>query len=201
MITLTPAIQAILVTKYEINTPVRMAHFLAQVHHESAGLTRLEENLNYSVEGLLRTFSRERISDRQCRELGRTKTRPANQREIANIIYGGPWGRRNLGNVVYGDGWKFRGRGPIQCTGKANYAGFSAVIGVDLVNTPELMLRTDIGFEFAGFYWKTKGLNAFADREDITTITRRINGGLLGLTERTNLVNQYKQILKDETFV
>lgn len=190
-----------LVTKYQINTPLRMAHFMAQIHHESTGLTRLTENLNYSVEALLSKFSRQRISEAQCRELGRTRTRSANQREIANVIYGGTWGRRNLGNIVYGDGWKFRGRGPIQCTGKANYAGFSAVIGVDLVNNPDEMLKLNIGIEFAAFYWKNKGLNSLADQDNITLITRRINGGTLGLKERIEFLNTYKNLLRDEKFV
>ena len=106
--------------RYDIDTPLRKAHFLAQIDHESKGLTSLTESLNYSVEGLLSTFSRKRISEADALKYGRTKTQRANQKAIANIIYGGEWGRLNLGNTEPGDGWKYRGRGALMCTGRAN---------------------------------------------------------------------------------
>lgn len=95
--------------RYGINTPLRQAHFIAQVGHESNGFKSLRENLNYSVEGLLKTFSRSRISIEEANAYGRTSSQPANQEMIANIVYGGEWGRKNLGNTQEGDGWKYRG--------------------------------------------------------------------------------------------
>ena len=113
-----------LMQKYEINTPLRIAHFLAQIDHESSGLMRMTESLNYSVEALMATFSRSRISEQQCRMFGRTPTQKANQKAIANTIYGGEWGKLNLGNVYPNDGWKYRGRGALMCTGRANYRAY-----------------------------------------------------------------------------
>lgn len=89
------------------------------------------ENLNYSVEGLLKTFGRHRITEAQARHYGRTNNQPANQQVIANIIYGGEWGRKNLGNTLPNDGWDFRGRGLVQITGRTNYAKY------DLLNRPD----------------------------------------------------------------
>lgn len=95
--------------RYEINTPLRQAHFLAQIGHESNGLKSVTESLNYSVDGLLKTFSRSRISEADAKKYGRTATQPANQEMIANTVYGGEWGLKNLGNSQPGDGFKFRG--------------------------------------------------------------------------------------------
>lgn len=104
---ISPIQQAFL--KYGIDTPRRQAHFIAQVGHESASFKILRENLNYSVDGLLKNFSRSRISEADANKYGRTNTQPANQQAIANAIYGGAWGLKNLGNTGFGDGWKFRG--------------------------------------------------------------------------------------------
>lgn len=109
-----------------------MAYCLATTWHETGTkMQPITENLNYSVDGLLKTFGRHRISEADARRYGRTNTRPANQEAIANIIYGGDWGRENLGNLKYGDGWRYRGRGLPQITGLANYRKFG------IAETPE----------------------------------------------------------------
>jgi len=95
--------------RYQITTPLRQAHFLAQIGHESNGLKSVTESLNYSVDGLLKTFSRSRISEADAKKYGRTATQSANQQMIANTVYGGEWGLKNLGNSQQGDGFKFRG--------------------------------------------------------------------------------------------
>lgn len=113
--------------------PRWLAYIMATPHHETGKkFTAATENLNYSVEGLMGVFSRARISEADCRRLGRTKTRAANQEGIANVIYGGEWGKKNLGNTQTGDGWRYRGRGLVQITGRANYAKYN------LAETPEL---------------------------------------------------------------
>jgi putative chitinase len=198
--------------RYNINTPMRLAHFLAQVDHESAGLTVLVENLNYTPQALLAKFSRERITQAQAMNLGRVKGRPAKQQDIANVIYGGQWGRMNLGNRQDGDGWKFRGRGPLQCTGRRNYALFGSYMGEDYTNDPDKIATIEVGMLFAGWYWTERKINQFADKDwqaksgiilhnfDLSigqVITRRINGGENGIKERFNLFLQYKKLLND----
>ena len=96
---------------YGITAPLDQAMFIAQMGHESGGFTRLVENLNYAAENLVPTFGSHRITPQQAAALGRTATQPANQKAIANLVYGGEWGKKNLGNQIAGDGWKYRGRG------------------------------------------------------------------------------------------
>lgn len=97
-----------LLNKNGVNTPLRLSHFFAQADHES-GLKPKVENINYSVDGLLKSFGRHRITHTQAYDYGRSANHSANQQAIANIIYGGSWGKNNLGNIQPGDGWKFRG--------------------------------------------------------------------------------------------
>lgn len=173
----------------EINNRLRLIHFFAQVTHES-GFRPAEENLNYSVEGLKKTFSRARISVAQCETLGRTPTRPADKPGIANTVYGGSWGRTNLGNTEPGDGHRFRGRGLIQLTGRSNYrrTGPEYEISPDLVMTPAGSIKAAVDF------WRSRGLNALADADDVEAVTRRINGGVNGLAERQALTTKLKGI-------
>lgn len=185
-----------LLNKYEINTPLRLSHFFAQLHHESGGFTILKESLNYSVEGLLKTFGRHRISNTQALQFGRTKTRPANQEAIANIIYGGDWGEKNLGNINKGDGWKFIGRGFKQLTGRANYSNLSKDTGLDYLNNPEWLEKEADAIISACWFWKRNNCNFFADKNDIVGLTKKINGGLLGLKERKKWLNIYKNLIK-----
>ncbi len=95
-----------------IDTPLRMAHFLCHMAHETGGFSALVESLNYDVAGLRRTFSKARVSDAQCQAMGRKSGKPADQQAIANTVYRGAWGKTNLGNTQTGDGWKFRGHRP-----------------------------------------------------------------------------------------
>lgn len=185
----------ILVDKYDINTPRRMAHFLAQVDHESAALTRLTENLNYSVKGLIRTFNRSRISLEDAALYGRSGRVPANQEAIANIIYGGEWGRKNLGNTEPGDGWRFRGRGPIMCTGRRNYARFARYSGIPVDVNPDIMARVPTGLQFAGYFWQQRNINAMADVDDINGVRRLVNGGLIGIDDCVNKYRQYVKVI------
>lgn len=103
----------------------QLAYILATAYHETGGkMKSVSENLNYSVDGLMKTFSRQRISKADCEKYGRKSGQSANQQAIANIIYGGDWGKKNLGNTKQGDGWLFRGRGFVQITGRNNYRKF-----------------------------------------------------------------------------
>jgi putative chitinase len=106
---------------YDITTPQRVAGFLSQIGHESGGLSSLQENLNYSVDAILKLFGRHRISEADARLYGRTATQKANQKALADILYGGEFGRKNLGNTEPGDGSRFIGRGLKQLTGRSNY--------------------------------------------------------------------------------
>lgn len=179
--------------KYNINTPLRKAHFAAQVAHESNNMTVLTENLNYSVKALIKTFSRSRISIADAYKYGRHQGKSANQKMIGNILYGGDYGKLNLGNINEDDGYAYRGRGPLQCTGRSNYKRFSQYFGVDFVKNPELMAEPLNGLMFAGWYWMSHGLNTIADADDLVKITRKINGGLNGIAERTSKLKQYKK--------
>lgn len=187
-----------LLEKYEVNTPFRLAHFFAQIHHESANFTRLQENLNYSVDGLIKTFGRHRITEAQARQFGRTPKQRANQEAIANILYGGEFGRRNLGNTQVGDGFRFRGRGYKQITGRANYSKLSKDVGIDYLNNPDWLLREADAMLSALWFWKSNDCNDFADKDDVVGLTRVINGGRIGLAERQKLTNDYKKVDWDE---
>lgn len=187
-----------LLDKYEINTPLRLAHFFAQIHHESAGFTRLQENLNYSVDSLLKLFGRHRITEEQAKQFGRTSKQKANQEAIANILYGGEWGRKNLGNLNLGDGFKYIGRGAKQVTGRSNYTRLSKDVGVDYVNNPQWLLRQEDAMLSACWFWNKNKCNNWADKDDVVGLTKIINGGNIGLAERQKLTNEYKKIDWDE---
>ena len=182
--------------RYGINTPLRQAHFLAQIGHESNSFESLRESLNYSVEGLLKTFSRSRISTQEAAMYGRTALQPANQEMIANTVYGGEWGRKNLGNTQEGDGWKYRGRGLIMLTGRANYAEADKALNFDLVNRPERVAEDNVIAALAAcWFWESRGLNELADKDDLLAITKRINGGTKGLADRKKRLAQAKKVL------
>lgn len=172
---------------YGIDTCQRQAAFLSQIGHESGGMSKLEEGLNYSVDALLRMFGRHRITEADARRFGRTATQRANQEGIANALYGGSWGLKNLGNTEPGDGWRYRGRGLKQLTGRANYKACGDAIGEDLIASPERLLMPVNAALSAGWFWHANGCNALADRGDIAALTKRINGGDFGLKERQAL--------------
>lgn len=159
------------------DSDARVAAFLAQVAHESDDLTALEENLNYSAEGLLKTWPN-RFSAEAAAHYARKPEL------IANRVYANRMGN---GDQASGDGWRYRGRGLFQLTGKKNYAAASLAICGDasvLVKSPELVVTPEYACETAGWYWHDNDLDRFADTGDFDGLTRAINGGLNGLKER-----------------
>jgi len=159
--------------KYEINTPKRQAAFIGQCAHESGNFKTLQENLNYSAEGLMKTwpsrFPTKEIADQYARQ-------PA---KIAGKVYNG-----RLGNTSEEEAAKYLGRGLIQLTGKENYERCGSAIGVDLINEPTLLVEPNHAAMSAGWFWNKKGLNELADSQEHGQITKRINGGLIGLDDR-----------------
>jgi putative chitinase len=159
--------------KYEINTPQRQACFIGQCSHESGNFKTLQENLNYSAEGLMKTwpsrFPTKEVADQYARQ-------PA---KIAGKVYNG-----RLGNTSEEEASKFLGRGLIQLTGKENYEHCGSSLDVDLVGNPDWLLDPKYAALSAGWFWNKKGLNALADAQDYETMTKRINGGLIGLDDR-----------------
>lgn len=177
--------------KYGINNALRIPHFLAQVSHESGNFTRLVENLNYTPAGLASTSPfNTRLTPAQRNLYGRTASHPANQKMIANIAYANKNGN---GNVASGDGWKYRGRGYMQITGRDTYADYKKYSGYDVVNNPDLLLRNDIAIDAAAWFFSVyKNLNPLADKNQITAITQKVNGGVNGLSDRLAKFNFYK---------
>jgi putative chitinase len=159
--------------KYDISTPARQACFIGQCAHESGNFKTLQENLNYSAEGLMKTwpsrFATKEIADQYARQ-------PA---KIAGKVYNG-----RLGNTSEEEAAQYLGRGLIQLTGKENYGNCGLGIGVDLLADPALLLDPRYAALSAGWFWNKKGLNALADAQDYETMTKRINGGLIGLDDR-----------------
>jgi putative chitinase len=174
-----------LLPKYEINTAIRVAGFLAQCSHESLNFTVLKENLNYSAEGLNATFSKYFI--RAGRDAG---TYARNPEKIANVVYAGRLGN---GDTASGDGWRFRGRGVIQLTGRDNYTAFGKTKQLTALETVEYLETSRGALESACWFWKTNKLNALADAQDIVAMSTKINGGTNGLEDRKV---QYKQALR-----
>jgi len=167
--------------KYGITTPRRRAAFLAQCHHESAGFTRIEENLNYSTQGLIKTWP----GDFDAKNAGVYAHQP---QKIANRAYANRMGN---GPEKSGDGWHFRGRGLIQITGRSNYSAFASFKGMSLDEVVSYLETADGALESACWFWKTHGLNIFADSGSFREITHRINGGYNGEAEREALYHQY----------
>jgi putative chitinase len=186
----------VLAEKYGINTPLRMAHFLAQTAHESGEFKVVEENLNYKTTALTAMFG-SRITAEQAGKVGRNDAtgQKADQAAIANIIYGGAWGAKNLGNTDEGDGAKFKGRGVIQLTGRANYTAFAKAKGISVDEAAEYLKTPQGAVESAAWFWSSRGLNALADSDDITAVTKKVNGGTLGIDHRTELLNKAKSVL------
>lgn len=156
----------------QIGTRLRVCAFLAQIGHESGGLQAVVENLNYSAEGLLKTWPT-RFTAATAAACAR------NPEKIANIVYA-----NRMGNTAPGDGWKYRGRGPIQITGKNNYLACGKALGLDLVANPEKLEQPEYAARSAAWFWESNGLNALADADRFTDITRKINGGTNGLEDR-----------------
>lgn len=192
-----------LFNQYEVNTPLRLAHFFGQADHES-GVKPRTENLNYSVDGLLKGFGRHRISEADARAFGRTATRRANQQEIANRIYGGEWGRRNLGNTQPNDGWRYKGVGVFQITGRTNFQRLTNATKIDYVNNPEWLQREADSLIAALWFWQDRKLNQFADKDDVLSVSKVINlgnsnhkGTPKGLEDRKEKTEKYKDIFNN----
>ena len=171
--------------RFEIDTPARMAAFAAQLAHESGQLQRWTENLNYRWARLRQVFPKYFTSDAQAQAFDRQPER------IANRVYASRLGN---GPEASGDGWRYRGRGPIQLTGRDNYRACGSAIAVDLEGDPDLLATPGPGCLAAAWFWARNGLNALADAGDFVTITRRINGGLNGLAERRAFWEQAKVV-------
>ena len=183
--------------KYKINdTALRVAHFMAQVLHETGGFKILFESLNYTPQALISLFSRARISIDDANKYGRTDQHPADERMIGNTIYGGAWGVKNLGNTAPDDGYNFRGTGLLQMTGRGSRTTIGRSLGVDLVDNPANGADPKYLLAIACEEWNEKGCNPFADKDDILTITRRINGGTNGLDSRKQWLVKTKAIWK-----
>ena len=164
-----------LLPDYEINTPQRIAAFIAQCAHESANFRILKENLNYKAESLMKVFPK------YFKDLDTAKAYEHNQEKIANRVYGGRMGN---GPEESGDGFKYCGRGLIQLTGKNNYQAFADSLEMSVDDVPEYLGTFEGAAQSACWFWETNNLNTFADKGDILTMTKRINGGTLGLADR-----------------
>ena len=175
---------------YEITSPRRIAGFLSQIGHESAGFTRLVENLDYSTEALVDLFGRHRITEEQAKRYGRRPGQKAHQQALADVLYGGPWGAKHLGNTEPGDGSRFIGRGLKQLTGRDNYRRCGLALGEDLVQHPDRLLLPVNAALSAGWFWSANGLNAMADRGDVHAMTKTVNGGMNGMDKRSALYAQ-----------
>lgn len=168
---------------YEINTPARVAAFLAQCGHESGGFTVLQENLNYSADGLNKIFKKYFPTLESATPYAR------NPEAIANRVYSNRMGN---GDEASGEGWKYRGRGPIQLTGKSNYAECSDFLFQDdtLLQNPDLLLEVEYALHSACWFWWKNDLNTYADAGDMLGATKRINGGTIGLEDRIAHYNE-----------
>lgn len=166
--------------KFDINTSERQAGFIAQCAHESGMFKAVKENLNYSDKALLGVFPKYFNAEN-------VQNYARQPEKIANRVYGNRMGN---GDEASGDGFKYCGRGLIQLTGKDNYKRFSDAVGVDFVANPELVEQPQYAVMSAGWFWSANGLNKFADAKDIVGMTKRINGGTIGLDHRTELYNK-----------
>jgi putative chitinase len=174
------------IAKFELNTPLRLAHFLAQAGHESGGFKAVNENLNYGAKGLRGIFGKYFPTDEKALLYERKPEK------IANLVYGGRMGN---GAEATGDGYKFRGRGYIQLTGKDNYTAFSKSIGEDCVGNPDLV-ATKYPLASAAWFF-TRCLSKCTDASDaaITAVTKCVNGGTIGLEDRKKHFHEYYKLL------
>lgn len=176
-------------SKFNITNPLRLAHFLAQCGHESGGFRAVNENLNYSADGLKKIFPKYFPGN-----LNESYAR--NPEKIASRVYAN---RMSNGDEASKDGWKFRGRGYIQLTGKGNYTAFAKFIGEDTVANPDLV-ATKYPLASAAFFFDTNKLWSICDRGSdqatIEAVTRRVNGGLIGISDRVKHFKEYYDLIK-----
>ena len=178
------------IAKFELNTPLRLAHFLAQAGHESGGFKAVNENLNYGAKGLLSIFKKYFPTEEKAKLYERKPEK------IAHLVYGARMGN---GPEASGEGWKFRGRGYIQLTGKDNYKAFDAVVAESIVDNPDLV-ATKYPLLSAAWFFHKNGLHKIADQGAtdavVTSVTKRVNGGTIGLADRIKHFKEYYDLLK-----
>jgi putative chitinase len=175
--------------KFQINTPLRLAHFLAQCGHESGGFKLTNENLNYSADGLKKIFPK------YFAQAGLAESYARQPEKIASRVYGGRMGN---GDESTKEGYKFRGRGYIQLTGKSNYTEFDKFVNEDILANPDLV-ATQYPLLSAAWFFHKNGLNAIADKgaddATVTSVTKRVNGGTIGLPDRIKHFKEYYSLL------
>ena len=172
--------------KYNISTTQRQACFIGQCQYESENFTKLEEGLNYSASRLMAVWPSRFPS------LDVANQYANNPQKLANKVYGGRMGN---GNEESGEGYAYRGRGLIQMTGKEAYANCGSGLGMDLLSNPDMLFEPEYACLSAGWFWNKKGLNDLADTGDYETMTKRINGGTLGLDDRKAKIAKAREIL------
>lgn len=187
--TYAPALEAALEIA-AINTRLRLVHFMAQMAHESAGFKALVESFNYKPEVLLAVF-RNRVQTLEKAQELVAESKVSGPAVIANFVYGN---RPSLGNVNDGDGARFIGRGFIMITGRSNYARCAGFTGLPLLDHPEMLESPVYAAQAAAYFWKVNQLNAKADLDDITAVTKIVNGGVNGLSDRMAWLNQAKSV-------
>jgi putative chitinase len=178
------ALAAEVLARNEINTGLRVAHFMAQVLHESGGLLIARESMTYS--------SPERLMEvwpSRFKTPGGALPFVRNPEALAEAVYGG-----RMGNTEPGDGFRFRGHGMLQTTGRESYARYGKELGIDLVGDPDLAIDPRYALALAAAEWKASGCNPFADADSLVGVTRRINGGTVGLTERAAWLTKTKAV-------
>lgn len=175
--------------KFGINTPLRLAHFLAQCGHESGGFKLVNENLNYSADGLKKIFPK------YFAQAGLAESYARQPEKIASRVYGGRMGN---GDEASKEGFKFRGRGYIQLTGKSNYTEFDKFVDDDILGNPDLV-ATKYPLLSAAWFFHKNGLNAISDKgaddATVTSVTKRVNGGTIGLPDRIKHFKEYYSLL------
>jgi putative chitinase len=175
--------------KFQINTPLRLAHFLAQCGHESGGFKHTNENLNYSADGLKKIFPK------YFAQAGLAESYARQPEKIASRVYGGRMGN---GDESTKEGFKFRGRGYIQLTGKSNYTEFDKFVDDDILGNPDLV-ATKYPLLSAAWFFHKNGLNAISDKgaddATVTSVTKRVNGGTIGLPDRIKHFKEYYSLL------
>jgi len=173
--------------RFAINTPLRFVHFIAQIAHESGEFKAMVENLNYSEAGLLKVFPRY-FNKETAKEYARKPEK------IANRVYANRMGN---GSEASGDGWRFRGRGCIGTTGRDNYKAYAKsdfCVG-DLMSHPEWLEKSPGCFKSAMFFWWKNALNRFADADDVSAVTKHVNGGYNGLASRMAYYTKAKEVM------
>lgn len=181
---------SLLLPQYDINTPQRVAAFISQCAHESANFTVLKENLNYRWQTLRKVFPKYFPHDAVAQQYA---SLPNKQEAIANHVYANRMGN---GDEASGDGWRYCGRGLIQLTGKDNYSWFAASIDSTPEEVSEYLQTFEGAVQSACWFWETNNLNRFADVEDIEGLTKAINGGLNGITDRIAHYQHAIQVLE-----